>query len=86
LGTARAELVEERRARNLADQLLREATEESALVVAPAPAPPPSRSKVERRPARRGRLTAVHAKPEVEPDPEPVKWWLLPTKAATKHR
>jgi hypothetical protein len=81
----RAELTEERRARKLAERLLREATEESA----PAEpyeiaAAPPPREQVERIPARRGRPPTVHAEPEVEP--EPVKWWLLPAKTGTKRR
>jgi hypothetical protein len=84
LGALRAELAEERRARKLADQLLREATEESALVAAPAPAPSSPRSEIDRPSVRRGRPATVHAEPEVEP--EPVKWWLLPPKAAAKRR
>jgi hypothetical protein len=81
----RAELTEERRARKLAERLLREATEESAPAVpfeiAAAPLPP---DPIERIPARRGRPPTVRAEPEVEP--EPVKWWLLPAKTATKRR
>jgi hypothetical protein len=83
LNTARAELAEERRARKLADRLLREATEEPAPVVAQTPAPAP-RVEVERVPARRGRPPAVQTEPEVEP--EPVKWWLLPPKTVAKRR
>ncbi len=81
----RGELTEERRARKLAERLLREATEEAALVTThdAAPAPRP-RDTVERIPARRGRPPTVHAEPEVEP--EPVKWWLLPAKTAGKRR
>jgi hypothetical protein len=81
----RAELAEERRARKLAERLLREATEEAtpaaAYEIAAAPRAP---DPVERIPARRGRPPTVHAEPEVEP--EPVKWWLLPAKTATKRR
>jgi hypothetical protein len=81
----RAELTEERRARKLAERLLREATEEAAPAAAYEIAPPPrSHDPVERIPARRGRPPTVHAEPEVEP--EPVKWWLLPAKTATKRR
>lgn len=81
----RAELTEERRARKLAERLLREATEEAApavpFEVAVAPRP---REPVERIPARRGRPPTFHAEPDVEP--EPVKWWLLPAKTASKRR
>lgn len=81
----RAELTEERRARKLAERLLREATEEAAPAVPYEIAPPPrAHDPVERAPARRGRPPAVHAEPEVEP--EPVKWWLLPAKTASKRR
>ena len=85
LRAARAELTEERRARKLAERMLQDATEEPALVVArdAAPAQRP-RDQVERVPARRGRPPAVHAEPEVEP--EPVKWWLLPAKTLGKRR
>jgi seryl-tRNA synthetase len=78
----RAELVEDRRARKLAERLLREATEETVAVAAPDIAP--AREPVERPAARRGRPPSVRAEPEVEP--EPVKWWLLPTKGAAKRR
>jgi hypothetical protein len=85
LRTARAELTEERRARKLAERLLREATEEAAPVVVHQVAPVPrAHDQVERLPARRGRPPAVQAEPENEP--EPVKWWLLPTKTAGKRR
>ncbi len=85
LRTVRAELTEERRARKLAERLLREATEESPLLVAVDTAPTPRpREIAERPPARRGRPPTVHAEPEEEP--EPVKWWLLPTKTAAKRR
>jgi hypothetical protein len=81
----RAELTEERRARKLAERLLREATEDAARIVPFEIAPPPRpHDPVERIPARRGRPPTVHAEPEVEP--EPVKWWLLPAKTATKRR
>jgi len=81
----RAELTEERRARKLAERLLREATEDTA-PTAPFEIAPPARphEPVERIPARRGRPPTVHAESEVEP--EPVKWWLLPAKTATKRR
>lgn len=84
LRAARAELTEERRARKLAERLLREATEEPAVVTAFEPAPLPREAVEQRVPARRGRPPAVHAEPEVEP--EPVKWWLLPAKTGTKRR
>jgi len=81
----RAELTEERRARKLAERLLREATEDTA-PTAPFEIAPPARphEPVERIPARRGRPPTVHAESEVEP--EPVKWWLLPAKTATRRR
>jgi hypothetical protein len=89
LRTVRAELSAERRARKLAERLLREATEEPALAVlheeavhhAPSVQAPIA---VERVPARRGRPPAVRAEPEEEA--EPVKWWLLPAKPAAKRR
>jgi hypothetical protein len=88
LRAARAELAEERRARKLAERLLRETSDEPALVAldtAPAPVqahrPSPT---LERIPARRGRPPAVRAEPEIEP--EPVKWWLLPAKTTAKRR
>jgi hypothetical protein len=81
----RSELTEERRARKLADRLLREATDEAApaepVEIAPVQRP---RDTIERIPARRGRPPTVHVEPEVEP--EPVKWWLLPTKTVAKRR
>lgn len=85
LRAMRGELTEERRARKLAERLLREATDEAAVVVTPdiAPVPRPT-TPIERVPARRGRPPAVRAEPEVEP--EPVKWWLLPAKTAAKRR
>jgi hypothetical protein len=82
LRAVRAELAEERRARKMADRLLREATEEPALAVDVAP--PHASDSVVRVPARRGRPPTVRAAPEVEP--EPVKWWLLPAKTASKRR
>ena len=85
LRAIRAELTEERRARKMAERLLREATDEPALIIAQEVAPTQrSREPVVRAPARRGRPPAVHAVPEVEP--EPVKWWLLPAKTAAKRR
>jgi hypothetical protein len=85
LHAVRAELTEERRARKLADRLLREATEEPAMAVVEDVAPArPVREPVERIPARRGRPPSVHIEPAEEA--EPVKWWLLPTKAAAKRR
>jgi hypothetical protein len=83
LRSTRAELTEERRARKMAERLLQEATEDSALVTLPETAAP-QRDPVERVPARRGRPPTVHTEPEVEP--EPVKWWLLPAKTAAKRR
>jgi len=85
LRAMRTELTEERRARKLAERLLREATEEPALTapfeIESVPRP---RDPVERVPARRGRPPAVHVEPEVEA--EPVKWWLLPAKTVGKRR
>ena len=81
----RADLAEERRARKMAERLLREATEEATPAVAyEIAAAPRAPDPIERIPARRGRPPTVHAEPEVEP--EPVKWWLLPAKTATKRR
>lgn len=85
LRATRAELTEERRARKLAERLLHESTDDSAMATAhEAVAVHRPRDPVERVPARRGRPPSVHAEPEVEP--EPVKWWLLPAKTATKRR
>jgi hypothetical protein len=90
LRAIRAELTEERRARKMAERLLREATDEPALIIAEDVTPaqhsrePVGREQVARAPARRGRPPAVRAVPEVEP--EPVKWWLLPAKTAAKRR
>jgi len=92
LRVLRAELSEERRARKLAERLLKEATEEPALVVAhdgvPVTVHHPlgdhHQAQTERVPARRGRPPNVHAEPEQEG--EPVKWWLLPAKPAPKRR
>jgi hypothetical protein len=83
LRAVRAELQEERRARKLAERLLHEASEEPALLTT-TDAVNHAPDAIERIPARRGRPPAVRAEPEVEP--EPVKWWLLPTKAAAKRR
>jgi hypothetical protein len=81
----RADLAEERRARKMAERLLREATDEVAPAIAyEIAAAPRAPDPIERIPARRGRPPIVHAEPEVEP--EPVKWWLLPAKTATKRR
>jgi hypothetical protein len=85
LRTVRAELADERRARKLAERLLREATEEPGVVAVHEEVPVlRQRDPVERIPARRGRPPSVRAEPEVEP--EPVKWWLLPAKTAAKRR
>jgi hypothetical protein len=85
LRVVRAELTEERRARKLAERLLREATEEAAPAAAYEIAAVPRQPEpIERIPARRGRPPAVHNAPEVEP--EPVKWWLLPAKTGTRRR
>jgi chromosome segregation ATPase len=85
LRATRSELTEERRARKLAERLLREATDEAEPAVPyEVAAAPRARDPVERLPARRGRPPSVHAEPEVEP--EPVKWWLLPAKTAAKRR
>ena len=87
LRVARAEVTEERRARKLAERLLRDATEDTSLVSNrryEAAAAPHPRETVERIPPRRGRPPAVPAEPEVEQ--EPVKWWLLPAKTGTKRR
>ena len=85
LHAVRTELAEERRARKLAERLLREATEEAAATAATEIAPVHRpRDTIERMPARRGRPAAVHVEPDAEP--EPVKWWLLPAKTAGKRR
>jgi hypothetical protein len=86
LRATRAELTEERRARRLADRLLRETTEEEPEPAAIHDIDTPLRpaESVERIPARRGRPPTVRAEPDVEQ--EPVKWWLLPTKTAGKRR
>ena len=85
LRSVRAELTEERRARKLSERLLREATDEPAPAAIQDAAPMHrAQDPVERIPARRGRPPTVHAEPENEP--EPVKWWLLPTKTAGKRR
>jgi hypothetical protein len=83
LSNLRGDLIEERRARKLAERLLREATEEPALAGAHEEAV--AHAPLERIPARRGRPPAVHA-PEPEDESEPVKWWLLPAKPAVKRR
>jgi len=85
LRSVRAELTEERRARKLADRLLREATEEPEMEVAPEPAAVNTLSDLVERPAaRRGRPPAVQR--QTEDEAEPVKWWLLPAKTAGKRR
>jgi hypothetical protein len=83
LRSVRSELTEERRGRKMAERLLREATDEPAIAHDAAPRNH-LHEPAERVPARRGRPPAVRAEPETEP--EPVKWWLLPTKAAAKRR
>jgi hypothetical protein len=85
LRALRIELAEERRGRKLAERLLREATEDQAVVetYSAGPAHRPA-DPIERVAPRRGRPPTVHAEPEVEP--EPVKWWLLPAKTAAKRR
>jgi len=85
LRAMRIELAEERRARKLAERLLQEAADESAVAV-PSDATHPNwvREPTEPVPARRGRPPLARAEPEVEP--EPVKWWLLPAKTAAKRR
>jgi hypothetical protein len=85
LRTLRIELTEERRGRKLAERLLRESTEDAnpAATYAAAPAHRPA-DPVERVAVRRGRPPTVHDEPDGEA--EPVKWWLLPVKAAAKRR
>jgi hypothetical protein len=78
----RVELSEERRARKLAERLLRETTDEPVPMIVPEVAP--ALDAIERIPARRGRPPNVRSEPEIEP--EPVKWWLLPTKTVAKRR
>lgn len=75
----RVDLAEERRARKLAERLLREATmepdeapDEVAILEPPKP--------------RRGRPPIIREAPAPELDLEPVKWWLTPAKVATKRR
>ncbi len=85
LRAVRTELTEERRARKLAERLLRETTEEAALMATRDAGPAAEQPEpVERPPARRGRPPIVRAEPEDES--EPVKWWLLPAKTAAKRR
>ena len=90
LRPVRTELAEERRARKLAERLLRETTDEPALVEAEAMAPHRSAALHEepaRIPARRGRPPGVRAAPpQPEEEPEPVKWWLMPVKGTVKRR
>ena len=81
LHAVRTELTEERRARKLAERMLREASEEA---VAEAIQAEPEPDPVERIAPRRGRPPAVLVEPDS--DPEPVKWWLLPAKAVGKRR
>jgi hypothetical protein len=85
LRALRVELAEERRGRKLAERLLREATDDSAVAdtYAAGPAHRPA-DPIERVAPRRGRPPTVHAEPDVEQ--EPVKWWLLPAKTVAKRR
>ena len=91
LSALRGELAEERRARKLAERLLRETTEDKTLVAVHEDAPvlqpraDHGHDKVERLPARRGRPQTVQAA-QPEDEAEPVKWWLLPAKPAAKRR
>ena len=77
----RAELSEERRARKLAERLLREASEEPMLALEQT-----GREEAEpvRVAPRRGRPPIVHAVPEIEQ--EPVKWWLMEEKSTARRR
>jgi hypothetical protein len=81
LHSLRADLNEERRSRKLAERMLRESREEAAAEVIPSE---PEPEQVDRIAPRRGRPPAAHT--EAENEPEPVKWWLLPAKAAGKRR
>jgi hypothetical protein len=81
LRSLRAEVTEERRARKLAERLLRETSEEPAYV---EPETSVRHDRAERVPSRRGRPPVADTEPEEEQ--EPVKWWLLPAKAAGKRR
>jgi hypothetical protein len=85
LRNVRAELMEDRRGRKLAERLLREATEGAALGPTHQPRDMAARAQVEHVAPRRGRPPIVRAA-EPEEEAEPVKWWLLPTKTAAKRR
>ena len=89
----RAELAEERRARKIAERLLREATADPEPAEAEEPEPAvetrlvsAARDEPVRVPARRGRPPGVRVPPPPAEEPEPVKWWLLPPKGAVKRR
>lgn len=87
LGMLRRDLAEERRARARAERLLDEPAREPELALDyAAPRPQAARTEAEpvRVPARRGRPPLVRPAPVEEG--EPVKWWLLPDKAAGKRR
>jgi hypothetical protein len=85
LRAVRAELMEDRRGRKLAERLLRDASEGAALGPTHQPRDATARAQVEHVAPRRGRPPIVRAA-EPEEESEPVKWWLLPTKAAAKRR
>jgi len=103
LETAEATLFDERSARRAAERSLREAvaaresaelllqemSEEPTPEPIPLQLPLPVKARVATRPevepvVARRRPKTITPEPEVEP--EPVKWWLLPTKTAAKRR
>jgi hypothetical protein len=74
LGAIRSELSEERRARKLAERLLRETSEEPAQATHETPVAPALRDPGERMPPRRGRPPTVRAEePEDEQDAKPPR-------------
>ena len=82
LRALRAECTEERRARKLAERLLREASSEEPLLAMEQTG---REEDVPVRVApRRGRPPTIHAAPEVEQ--EPFKWWLTEEKPSGKRR
>ena len=75
LSELRDELADQRQARERAERLLVEMSEQPA--TAPAAAP------VAKAPVRRARVTTREPELDLEPEGEPVKWWL-PVQSAPK--
>ena len=75
----RAELTEERRARKLAERQAEAVPVRKPVLVVPDEHVEPPRP-------RRGRPPNARPEPVAEDEPEPVKWWLTPQKAAVKRR